>query len=81
MHGSAKLKKTLLINFGNGYGNKAGVTKQEFDDYFDGADQAIAIHVHKAKVLVRQLGLVRFGRFLAFTLHKVFDTCKKLIGP
>jgi len=30
--------------------NKAGVTKEEFDDYFDGASQAIAIHVHKPKM-------------------------------
>jgi predicted transcriptional regulator len=29
--------------------DKAGVTKEEFDDYFDGASQAIAIHVRKPK--------------------------------
>jgi predicted transcriptional regulator len=45
--------------------NKAGVTKQEFDDYFDGADQAIAIHVHEAKVFGTPVGLG--------TLRKVFS--------
>lgn len=29
---------------------KAGVTKQEFDNYFEGADQAVAIHVHQPKI-------------------------------
>jgi predicted transcriptional regulator len=29
---------------------KAGVSKQEFDEYFDGTDLAVAIHVHKPKV-------------------------------
>lgn len=36
---------------------KAGITKQEFDDYFDGADEAIAIHVSKPKTFSRPVGL------------------------
>ena len=37
--------------------DKAGVTKQEFDDYFDGADQAIAIHLRKPKIFDAPVGL------------------------
>jgi predicted transcriptional regulator len=37
--------------------DKAGVTKQEFDDYFDGADQAIAIHLRKPKIFETPVGL------------------------
>ncbi len=37
--------------------DKAGVTKEEFDDYFDGASQAIAIHVRKPKMFGTPVGL------------------------
>jgi predicted transcriptional regulator len=36
---------------------KAGVTKQEFDDYFEGSVQAVAIHVHKPKRFCTPVGL------------------------
>ena len=38
--------------------DKAGVTKEEFDDYFDGACQAVAIHVHKPKMFGNPVCLV-----------------------
>ena len=37
--------------------DKAGVTKEEFDDYFEGASQAIAIHVRKPKKFGTPVGL------------------------
>ncbi len=33
------------------------MTKEEFDDYFDGASQAIAIHVRKPKKFGNPVGL------------------------
>lgn len=36
---------------------KAGVSKAEFDAYFEGSEQAVAIHVHRPKTFKKPVGL------------------------